>query len=59
VLNPPQFPGEPVPDKIWLSNLEADRAEKMNLANQQPERVKVLLEKLRAWERDVKLAPAP
>ena len=59
ILNPPQFPGEPVPDKIWLSNLEADRAEKTNLANQQPERVKDLMEKLRAWERDVKLTPAP
>lgn len=59
ILNPPQFPGEPVADKVWLSNLEADRAEKTNLANQQPERVKQLLLKLRAWEQEVKLTPAP
>jgi arylsulfatase A-like enzyme len=59
ILNPPQFPGEELKDKVWLSNLEADRAERKNLADQQPERVKEMLEKLRAWERDVKLAPAP
>jgi arylsulfatase A-like enzyme len=59
ILNPPQFPGEPVPDRIWLSNLEADPGEKKNVANEQSQRVKDLLEKLRAWERDVKLTPAP
>jgi arylsulfatase A-like enzyme len=58
ILNPPQFPGDPVSDNIWLSNLEADPSEKKNLANEQAERVKALLEKLRAWERDVKLTPA-
>jgi len=56
IVNPPQFPGEPVPDKFWLSNLEADRSEKKNLAPQEPGRVKEMLEKLRAWERDVKIA---
>lgn len=59
ILNPPQFPGEPVPDKIWLSNLEADKGEKKNLASQQPERVKSMMERLRAWEREMKLKPAP
>jgi arylsulfatase A-like enzyme len=59
ILNPPQFPGDPVTDKVWLSNLEADRAEKKNLADQYPDRVKFLLEKLRAWEQYVKITPAP
>ena len=59
ILNPPKFPGEELQDHIWLSNLEADRSEKKNLANEQPDRVKALLEKLRAWERDVKITPAP
>ena len=59
ILNPPKFPGEEQVDRIWLSNLEADRSEKKNLANEQPERVRFLMEKLRDWERDVKLTPAP
>jgi arylsulfatase len=59
VLNPPQFPGEEIPDKAWLSNLEDDRSEKKNLANQQPARVQELMEKIRAWEREVGLPPAP
>jgi arylsulfatase A-like enzyme len=59
ILNPPQFPGEEVKDKVWLSNLEADPGERRNLADEQPERVKDLLEKIRAWERDVQLTPAP
>ncbi|HZL55957.1 MAG TPA: sulfatase-like hydrolase/transferase [Bryobacteraceae bacterium] len=59
ILNPPQFPGEEVPDKVWLSNVEADPGEKKNLAGEEPERVKELTEKLRAWERDVGIARAP
>jgi len=59
IINPPSFPGEEVRDKIWLSNLEADGSEAMNLAGQEPGRVKDLTEKLRAWERDVGLAPSP
>jgi len=59
ILNPPQFPGEEVKDKVWLSNLEADPQEKKNVAGEQPERVRELLERLRAWEHDVKIAPAP
>jgi arylsulfatase A-like enzyme len=59
ILNPPQFPGEEVRDKIWLSNLEADPFERRNAAAQEPERVKELLKRLRAWERDVNLSPAP
>jgi len=56
IVNPPNFPGEPVADKFWLSNLEADPSEKKNLAAQEPGRVKELVEKLKAWERDVKIA---
>lgn len=55
ILNPPQFPGESVPDKVWLSNLEADPSEKNNLAGAEPERVRELTERIRAWERDMKL----
>lgn len=57
ILNPPQYPGDPIPDKIWLSNLEADPGEKTNVAAQNPDRVKTLIEKIRAWERDVHLPP--
>ncbi len=53
IVNPPQFPGEEVKDPIWLSNLEADPSEKVNLANQQPERVRSMLERLKAWDEDV------
>jgi arylsulfatase A-like enzyme len=59
ILNPPSYPGEAVVDKVWLSNLEADPSEKKNVADEQPERVRMMIEKLRAWERDVKLTPAP
>ncbi len=53
--NPPQFPGEEVKDKYWLSNLEADPSEKRNLAASEPERVKQMTGMIRAWERDVQL----
>jgi arylsulfatase A-like enzyme len=56
IENPPQFPGEPVKEKLWLSNLEADPAEKVNLAGQEAARVTELQNKLRAWEREVGLA---
>jgi arylsulfatase A-like enzyme len=55
ILNPPQFPGEEVPDKVWLSNLEADPGERKNLAAAEPERVRKMMELLRAWQRDVHL----
>jgi len=57
IVNPPQFPGEEVPDRIWLSNLEADPREQKNVADQEAARVKAMLERLQAWERDVKLTP--
>ncbi len=57
ILNPPNFPGDEVSDKVWLSNLEADPGEKRNLAAQQPARVRELTERIRAWERDVGLGP--
>jgi arylsulfatase A-like enzyme len=55
ILNPPQFPGEEVKEKVWLSNLEADASEKRNLADSEPDRVKRMTEMLQAWERDVGL----
>ncbi len=55
IVNPPQFPGDPVRDKIWLSNLEADPGEKKNLAASQPDRVRQLTELLNAWQRYVGL----
>ena len=50
ILHPPSFPGEEVPDAPWLSNLEADPSEKKNLAASEPERVRQLTEKIKAWE---------
>jgi arylsulfatase A-like enzyme len=58
ILNPPQFPGDAAPDKIWLSNLESDPGEKKNLAKEQPDRVRDLLARLRAWEKEVGLTQA-
>jgi arylsulfatase A-like enzyme len=55
ILEPPSFPGDPVEDKVWLSNLEADPGEKTNLASREPERVRQLRERIHAWERDVGL----
>jgi arylsulfatase A-like enzyme len=55
IVNPPQFPGEEVPDHVWLSNLEADPGERKNLAASEPERVRKMTELLRAWQRDVHL----
>ncbi len=55
IVNPPQFPGEEVPDHVWLSNLEADPGERKNLAASEPERVRRMTELLRAWQKDVHL----
>jgi arylsulfatase A-like enzyme len=55
ILNPPSFPGEEVADKVWLSNLEADPSEQKNLASAEPERVRELTERIKAWERDTGL----
>ncbi len=55
IVNPPQFPGEEVPDRIWLSNLEADPGEHKNLAASEPDRVRKMTELLRAWQKDVHL----
>jgi arylsulfatase A-like enzyme len=59
ILNPPQFPGEPVSTGVWLSNLEADPSERKNLANAEPGRVRDLIERIRAWERYVDISAAP
>jgi arylsulfatase A-like enzyme len=53
--NPPQFPGEEVKAKYWLSNLEADPSEKRNLVDAEPARVRRMTELIRAWERSVQL----
>lgn len=56
IVNPPSFPGDPIKDHLWLSNLEADPSEKRNLATAEPARVTRMLERLRAWEKAVKIA---
>ena len=53
IVNPPQFPGEEVKDPVWLSNMEADPSEKVNLAGREPERVRSLMERLQRWEKYV------
>lgn len=53
ILNPPQFPGETVADAVWLSNLEADPREQKNLAGSEPDRVRDLTERIRAWEQSI------
>ena len=58
IVNPPQFPGEPVGEKVWLSNLEADPSERKNQAGSEPERVRKLIERIRAWERYVDIPAA-
>ena len=58
VINPPSFPGDEVADKIWLSNLEADPGEKRNLAGAEAGRAAALVEKIREWEREMKLPAA-
>jgi arylsulfatase A-like enzyme len=58
ILNPPQFPGEEIKEKAWLSNLEADPSERTNLAGAEASRVAEMTAKVRAWEKDVGL-PEP
>ena len=53
ILNPPSYPGDELADRVWLSNLEADPGEKRNLAGSEPERVKDMVARIRAWERSV------
>ena len=55
ILNPPSYPGDELADKIWLSNLEADPGEKRNLAASEPARVRDMVARIRAWERNVGL----
>ena len=57
ILNPPNFPGEEVTAKMWLSNLEADPSERKNLVEGEGGRVAELTRRIRGWERDVGLAP--
>jgi arylsulfatase A-like enzyme len=57
IANPPSYPGEPPVDAIWLSNLEADPGEKQNFARAEPARTQQLMEKIRAWEREMGLTP--
>jgi arylsulfatase A-like enzyme len=58
VINTPSFPGDEVADKVWLSNLEADPGERRNLAGAEGARTAALTEKIRNWEREMKLPAA-
>lgn len=53
IINPPSFPGEPIPDELWLSNLKDDPAEKRNWIHEQPRIAEQLQERLRAWKKSV------
>jgi arylsulfatase A-like enzyme len=53
IENPPQFPGEPVSDPVWLSNLAEDPGETRNLAAAEPGHVARLKAMLAAWEKRV------
>jgi arylsulfatase A-like enzyme len=54
ILNPPSFPGEAVDAKVWLSDLEADPSERINLAPQETRRVADLTDRIHQWEREMK-----
>lgn len=58
IMNPPQYPDEAVSDRVWLSNLEADPSERKNLAQSEPQRVQKLIDRIREWERYVKIPAA-
>ncbi|HKD04773.1 MAG TPA: sulfatase-like hydrolase/transferase [Bryobacteraceae bacterium] len=58
ILNPPNFPGEEVAAKVWLSNLEADPSEKVNLAEGEAARVRELIGRITEWEQRVAFPPA-
>lgn len=51
ILNPPSFAGEPVSDKVWLSNLKDDPGEKRNWLQEQPRIAKELEARLEAWKK--------
>ncbi len=57
IINPPSYPGDELPDKVWLSNLEADPGETKNLADGEAARVEQLTRKIRVWEKEVGLTP--
>lgn len=44
---------------MWLSNLEADPGEKRNVAGQERERVRQMLQKIRGWEKYVGIPGRP
>jgi arsenate reductase-like glutaredoxin family protein len=50
LVSQPQFPGEEVKERVWLSNPEADSFEPCNLAGPERPRVAGLTEQLQAWE---------
>ncbi len=54
IVNPPNFPGEETDGKSWLSNLESDPGEKVNLASKDPERVARMAEAIHEWESRVR-----
>ncbi|MGH9629908.1 MAG: sulfatase-like hydrolase/transferase [Bryobacteraceae bacterium] len=51
LLNPPSFAGQPVTDKVWLSNLKDDPGEKKNWAAAHPDTVRDLRARLEEWEK--------
>jgi len=55
ILNPPNFPGEEVGTRVWLSNMEADPSERSNLAPAEPARAADLTSRIRVWEPEMKL----
>jgi arylsulfatase A-like enzyme len=49
ILNPPSIPGDRVEADVWLSNLEQDPGEKVNLAQREPERVDKMKRLIEQW----------
>lgn len=56
ILNPPDFPGDPVTDSVWLSNLKQDPGERTNLAARNPRIVGDLTARLEKWKEQWKPA---
>jgi len=53
VLNGYLVEGEPVPEKVFLSDLSCDLSESKNLADELPELTRELTEKAMAWRREI------
>ena len=53
IVNPPSYAGEPVADKLWLSNLKDDPGEKRNWITERPAIAADLKARLDAWRAEV------